>query len=471
MDAIYKPFKTTNGYYVYDRNINSVLSINKKEYEILFQMYLGNNTQEGFDLIKCFNKEGYLLPNNLEKIFHGLTDYYSSIVERKMSKLILQVTQNCNLRCSYCVYTANYNNRRHSNLKMSKATAFKAIDFLFSHSSESEEVGLGFYGGEPLLEFDLIKSCVNYINSCYSEKNVNYSITTNGTLLDLATCRYLQENNFSITVSFDGPEEIHNRCRKFPNGEGSYQKVLHNLEGIAHFYKGQSERIKVLINTVVSPESDFSTIVDFYNNNKNLNMFWPRFDLVSDEGIDKPVIYNDSFYIRNSIEELKCILNNLGLLDNSYVSKLYLNEKTKLVNSINSFSKVNGFPSRAHPSGTCIPGYKRLLCTCNGSLYPCEKINEKSKVTCIGNIDDGIDIHQAKKLMNLAQVNNSSCKKCWAFLHCSLCVVTADDGEKISLDLIQKRCEQTKNLFVKKLKTYCFYQEHNLDINHLGDNT
>ncbi len=94
---------------------------------------------------------------------HPETEGLEYILENNLNTMALQLTQNCNLRCKYCVYSGNYENRKHSSLKMNKEIAYRAIDFFVRHSSDSEKLHLGFYGGEPLLEFELIKGCVEYI--------------------------------------------------------------------------------------------------------------------------------------------------------------------------------------------------------------------------------------------------------------------------------------------------------------------
>lgn len=86
-----------------------------------------------------------------------MSDLLSSYLTSKLQSICLQVTQDCNLRCKYCAYSENYKNRVHNNKTMSIETAKKAVDFLIHNSSESDIVGISFYGGEPLLNFKLIR--------------------------------------------------------------------------------------------------------------------------------------------------------------------------------------------------------------------------------------------------------------------------------------------------------------------------
>lgn len=101
---------------------------------------------------------------------HFETSLLESLYENSLNTIILQVTQNCNLRCQYCVYSGSYINRVHNNKRMSVEVAKQAIDFLAKHSMNSKEISIGFYGGEPLLEFSLIQEIVDYAERIFIGK-------------------------------------------------------------------------------------------------------------------------------------------------------------------------------------------------------------------------------------------------------------------------------------------------------------
>ena len=106
---------------------------------------------------------GLLHETILNDIEHPETENLEMLSNHYIEYLILQVTQQCNLRCKYCAYSGNYYNREHSSERMSFDIAKKAIDFYLERSDSANELRLGFYGGEPLLEYELIKKCVDYI--------------------------------------------------------------------------------------------------------------------------------------------------------------------------------------------------------------------------------------------------------------------------------------------------------------------
>ena len=125
-------FRTLNSYYLYDVYLNSIIKINESTYNIL------KNKQEipSEDIqIRKLKERGFLQPIDRNfQIEHPLTDKVESYIQNNVSLLILQVTQNCNLRCKYCVYSGSYVNRVHTNKRMNLETAKQAVDFYYAHS-------------------------------------------------------------------------------------------------------------------------------------------------------------------------------------------------------------------------------------------------------------------------------------------------------------------------------------------------
>lgn len=138
----------------------------------------------------------------------------------------LCLTHRCNLRCSYC-YSGPKTRQR-----MDRATAFRAIDFLYESSGGACTVT--FFGGEPLLEFDLIRDIVSYGRERHGRR-VGFRMSTNGTLLTREIIAYLRENDVFFVLSVDGSREQHDRCRTFAGGRGSYDAALRHLEDVFDF--------------------------------------------------------------------------------------------------------------------------------------------------------------------------------------------------------------------------------------------
>lgn len=161
--VLIKCIQTPMQKYFYDRSLDSVVMVNDEEYQILKTVEKTKLVPDG--VLRRFVKSGLLRETAIEEIEHPETENLHLLAEHYMGNLILQVTQQCNLRCKYCAYSGNYYNRSHTSNRMDFETAKKAIDFYLKRSEKADQLALSFYGGEPLLEFELIKKCVSYIEN------------------------------------------------------------------------------------------------------------------------------------------------------------------------------------------------------------------------------------------------------------------------------------------------------------------
>ena len=161
MSVIIKTFETPGGKYVFDRETNSLLSVNGDEFEACRRIEAGGAGDADMLLLEKYTSRGYLSKSRLEKIEHPATGLLRFHLDGGVQQLTLQHVQQCNLRCRYCTYAGNYGNQRvHSDLTMPLETMKKAIDFVMGRSRFVPEVSIGHYGGEPLLNFGSIKACV-----------------------------------------------------------------------------------------------------------------------------------------------------------------------------------------------------------------------------------------------------------------------------------------------------------------------
>ena len=146
-----------------------------------------------------------------------------------LRNLILQVSHACNLRCRYC--SADFGRYGGPFRAMSPLTAEKSIDFLFD-TSPSNELAVTYFGGEPLLNLETVLSSARYAQgrAAKEERSLSLHLVTNGVLLSPETLFRLDELDFSLTVSMDGPKKCHDRCRPFPDGRGSHRTISRSLE-------------------------------------------------------------------------------------------------------------------------------------------------------------------------------------------------------------------------------------------------
>lgn len=185
---LFELFHTINSHYIYDTNKNQIYPISKECSGILGKVKRGElsvpQAAAESDEISNLCARGLLSDNRVETLEHPYTPFLHPLLTRRIQKVTLQLTQNCNFRCSYCHYTSNTGNQRlHANRKMPLDMAKDAILFLREHSLDVPEVYIGFYGGEPLLEFDMLEELVLFAEKELAGKKINYTLTTNAVLL------------------------------------------------------------------------------------------------------------------------------------------------------------------------------------------------------------------------------------------------------------------------------------------------
>lgn len=443
-------FKTPYNYYIFDVNTNSIMDTTKEVYEALYKeqkkIPINTDDEDTLKKIDSLKDKGFLSSNKPKEIVHTHSKYLDYYLEHKVKKLTLQITQKCNFRCSYCVYSEADNElqRTHSNKKMSIETAKKAIEFLVEHSSDEERINIGFYGGEPLLEFDLIKECIHYSKEIGEGKEVTFTITTNGSLLSEEIIEFFIKHDVSTMISLDGPENIHDRHRRFAaNGCGTFKAVEERLEMITTKYPEYLDKIS--FNIVVNPQDDFKCVNTFFMDYEFFKKTTVRSSLIDDVYSDEKITFTDDYLIKNNYEVFKMFLHHLGKLDRDKVSPIALQELGQIKDLGRDLGHSVKLPESMSHSGPCIPGQLRLFVSAEGDFYPCERVSETSEVMKIGNIEDGFYIEKARKLLNVGQTTANKCKNCWAINHCTLCAKYADDGDKLSGSKKSEYCRSVKD--------------------------
>ncbi|MBQ6995084.1 MAG: radical SAM protein [Lachnospiraceae bacterium] len=442
-----KPFvklvRTPNGYYCYDVNTNRIICVDKVQYEKLEEILIGNIKWD--ESLNTLKDSGYLCMSNIKKIEHPETENVEYYLERHINQLVLQLTQNCNLRCSYCAYS-NENNktqRNHTSKKMDIEIAKKAIDFMVCHSCDSKNVAIGFYGGEPLLEFKLVKDIIEYAEKQFLGKPISFTITTNGTLLTNEIFEYLVQHNVSVVVSVDGPKKIHDKNRVYISGQGSFETVYRNLNSIYHEY-GEKCCDHISINMVVDPQNNIDEICSIFKESifSKLNV---RYTVVDDVYIDEKTTFSEEYIKKYRYKYFMMLLNYLSIIDGLDYEKIFENEKVRMEEDYNYFNKTyQGLPEVWSHSGPCIPGKRRLFVDIYGNLFPCERVSETSEIMNIGTLDKGFYYEKVKQILNVGKLTEKECSTCYAINKCTICARLADECGVLSAEKKKKHCELVK---------------------------
>ncbi len=460
---LFHTFKTSNNKYIYDSSTNNIIKIDENTYSYLnslTKIELVNDTTPGFlEATKTLRSNGYLIPANFD-LENPLSFYVKDMLHSGMSTMILQLTMQCNMRCKYCFYSDKYpQTDNYSNTTMSYKVIKESLDFFIEHSYSCPQKTLGFYGGEPLLEVDKIYFAINYIKEHCKNSNINFSITTNATLLNEEIIDFLVKNNFILQLSLDGPANVHDKNRLLKNAKGTYEIVLDKIKYLFCNYPDYCEK-NVSINAVFDHSESYNYIFNYFSNSPIFSkMYW------------KITYIND--YIKNNI----CINKNLKTTNNAQFkskqvayfynkikSKEFIENKTYQdlfdYNSIeNKLSQTyNGFPVSLSKGGLCVPGITRLLVTPEGNFRVCEKTTTNDIYT-IGNVFSGFNSEKIRKLMNADIIAKNKCKNCWAIRLCDICVAKIDFSSPDYNSHLDELCIKTRNRISKSLNNLCLLQE------------
>lgn len=454
-------YKTPMGYYFYETQKNEIIAVNKELYEyikaimeddVTKKININQRTKGEYDELVS---AGYLQLSYIENIEHMATPLLKLALDRKMERILLQVTQNCNLRCEYCVYSEskNPNTRSHSNNIMTFQTAKKAIDFYAKHSIDNDVKTIGFYGGEPLLNFKLIKEVIEYANEKFKGKEIVYSITTNGTLLNDDIIDFFEENNVMLTVSLDGPKAIHDKNRRFLNGGGSYDIVMNNLNKVKEKSK---KEMPFNINMVIDPENDYDEIIKIFKHpvlegiNVNISIV---------EENEKTKRYSEDYYSKFQNDMFFGLLNELRGGKRESVSKIVQKGIQQMNTRLSAF-RTNILSNKTAPSGPCIPGKMRLFIDCFGTFYPCERVSETVDDFKIGTIETGFDILKISNLLNIAELTEEACRNCWAFSLCTVCAKYSVGNHALCKEKKLSRCKISKETaYIYLLEKTLIYED------------
>lgn len=335
--------------------------------------------------------------------------------------LTLGVTENCNLSCKYCIFSDVYEYSRNlTKKKMTFETAKTALDYYLSLIEDGKKYNparvpsIGFYGGEPLLNFDLIKECVDYIGNTYPDIKLFYSITTNGTLLDKEKCDFFMDNDFSIAISIDGPQKEHDRNRVYRNGKGTFSDVMKNIKKIIDSNYKKCHSIAVF-----DYKSDLFALQEFFNRESVPKLSFVTMPSIFDNSHYYKRFTNEEFQNYKKLEEesFNWYQKNISNTDkhDTFFDHLFGISASSIIYST---PLLSGTGSLLIPyTGACIPG-RKIFVDVNGIFHACERINQTFP---IGDIQNGLDFNRITELITNYKNHLDLCPSCSIQKLCSSC--------------------------------------------------
>lgn len=455
-------FATPNNYYYFDANTDQIIPISRESFEYL-DLLTTNETPkmcEPFEVRSMRENQTLSYDSVVQKIEHPYSRYLGLLLERCLHSITLQVTQNCNFRCKYCIYseTSNINQRAHSAKNMTWEVAKQAVDFLWQHSLDSEKISVGFYGGEPLLQFPLIKRVVSYCKWRFSGKTMKFNLTTNATLLTDEIIHYLAQENIALLISIDGPRNINDKNRVFKNGEGTFDAVLDKINRLYELEHEYAQNVQ--FSMVMDPTNDFDCINSLCTDSNIIHDSNLLATIVDREYDFEETEFTERYSAKFKYQMFLAMLSYFHRVPQSAVSPIaYMS----LVSDLDAVFRHSG-PSHLYPAdapgGPCVPGHFRLFSDVDGNLFPCERVSETSRAMNIGSLSGGLNKEATRKILNVGAVTADKCSKCWAFRYCSLCAKWADDGtSKLSGTRKMAHCIAARNRAYTQLCEQILLQE------------
>ena len=353
------------------------------------------------EIISCY-EELYELYN--EKILFSEDDYekfakYS--VAAPVKAMCLLISQDCNLRCEYCfAETGDFGMGRSL---MSFETGKKAIDFLLENSGDRQNLELDFFGGEPLMNFDVVKEVVEYARKREKEygKVFRFTITTNGMLLTDDKIDFINKEMSNVVLSIDGRKCVNDRVRKRVDGTGCYDTIMDKFKKTVDLRDGKEYYVR---GTFTKYNLDFSEDV--------FHLYEQGFDQISVE----PVVAPAEMPYALTEEDLPRIFDEYERLADRIVE----NDKAgKHFNFFHFMLDLDQGPCAIKRLRGCGAGNEYVAISPNGDIYPCHQFVgiEEWKM---GNINEDTFNTDLKTYFAGAHIySKDKCKDCWAKFYCS----------------------------------------------------
>ena len=353
---------------------------------------------ECYDQVTQLANEGKLFtPDTFEPMAGDLKKKTSGVVKA----LCLHIAHTCNLNCSYCFASqGKYHGER---ALMSFEVGKRALDFLVENSHGRTNLEVDFFGGEPLMNFEVVKQLVAYARSIEKEKgkNFRFTLTTNGVLIDDDVIDFANREMSNVVLSLDGRKEVHDRFRVDYAGKGSWEKIVPKFQKLVEARGGQNYYMR---GTFTHHNPDF------------LKDIQTMLDLGFDELSMEPVVCASGDPSELTMEDLPIVLAQYEELAKLMMER---DKQGKPFTFYHYMIDLAGGPCIYKRISGCGSGTEYMAVTPWGDLYPCHQFvgDEKFK---LGDIWNGVSNTAIQdEFMQCNVYARKECRDCWARLYCS----------------------------------------------------
>lgn len=356
------------------------------------------------DIVECYEQvvalkeSGRLFaPDTFEPVAGNLKAKTSGVIKA----LCIHIAHTCNLNCSYCF--ASQGKYHGDRAMMSLEVGKRALDFLVENSGSRRNLEVDFFGGEPLMNFDVVKQMVEYARSIEKEhnKNFRFTLTTNGMLIDDDVIDFANREMSNVVLSLDGRKEIHDRYRVDYTGKGSWETIVPKFQKLVEARGGKNYYMRGTF-THANP--------DFLNDIKQM------LDLGFTELSMEPVVCADDDPSALTQEDLPIVLEQYEKLAELMRKR---DKEGKPFSFYHYMIDLTGGPCIYKRISGCGSGTEYMAVTPWGDLYPCHQFVGEEKFK-LGDIWQGVTNHETVDEFASCNVYaRPECKDCWAKLYCS----------------------------------------------------
>ena len=354
--------------------------------------------EECYDQVTNLKNSNKLFsPDTFEPMAGKLKEKTAGVVKA----LCLHVAHTCNLNCAYCF--ASQGKYHGDRAVMSYEVGKRALDFLVENSGSRRNLEVDFFGGEPLMNFDVVKKLVSYARSIEKEKgkNFRFTLTTNGVLIDDDVIEFSNKEMSNVVLSLDGRKEVHDRYRVDYSGKGSWDKIVPKFQKLVEARQGKNYYMR---GTFTHQNPDF------------LNDIKTMLDLGFNELSMEPVVCAKGDPNELTEDDLPIVLEQYDKLAELMIEK---EAQGKPFTFYHYMIDLTGGPCIYKRISGCGSGTEYMAVTPWGDLYPCHQFvgDEKFKLGDVFNGVSNFDIQKEFKDCNVYA--RKDCKDCWAKLYCS----------------------------------------------------
>ena len=365
----------------------------------------------------------YYLPRTNEIIAEPKEDNFEWIFKElsafgelpNVDNFVISITENCNLRCTYCCYSGKYKNNRIHGTKSMSADDIDAIYEFIKRTVKSKDLKIAFYGGEPLTNLPLLKYAIEKASVFFQDFNLSVSISTNGVMLTPCTIDWFIKRNVRIDISIDGHKQIHDRQRINVTGNGSFDYVYKALSYIKQQHPQYLKENVLLLMTLTSL-SDLETIARHWAKDEILCNLVPT--KISSLAPNFKVGVTECDYeelVEKYLELLSCYERHRDWV----VLQVFFEQCIAYWNNRPILDASDSIPM-----STCLPISNKLYVDANMKIGVCEKMADCYR---IGNVCNGIDWKEANIIVSsYYKKRKYKCRKCPAVRMCNLCLTAVE---------------------------------------------